>query len=61
MSEDLVGKRQNKNNWFHVGMLALWRQAMKIFGAIGSNQPIGASAFVRFLWQMDASSELGNA
>ena len=32
---------------------------MKTFGAIGSNQPIGASAFVRFLWQMDASSELG--
>ena len=59
-----MGNRQNPKNWFHVGMLAschLLRQAMKTFGAIGSNQPIGASAFVRFLWQMDASSELGNA
>ena len=48
-----MGNRQNQKNWFHVGMLALYgivsfvrlRQAMKTFGAIGSNQPIGAAAF----------------
>ena len=30
MPEDLVGKRQNKKNWFHVGMLGLWRQAKSL-------------------------------
>eukprot|EP00434_Breviolum_minutum_P034464 symbB.v1.2.030507.t1/scaffold3444.1/size68748/1 len=41
----------NAPSWRYLAVL-LSLTAMKTFRAIGSNQPIGASAFVRFLWQM---------